>query len=377
MEDRRRYLNARYTLEELLRRRCVPIVNENDTVTIDELKFGDNDGLAALVAVKMHAQALVIFSDVDGLYDSNPKARRDAALIETVDKITPAMIDGLCMPAKGAGVGSGGMTSKLRAARTATTHGVCVAIVNGKVQGQFEAIISGVFRGTFFPAQARRLSSRREWILTGRSALLRRIVVDDGARKALVQGHKSLLPAGIRAVEGKFQAGDIVGGCGSRRRIPRPRHRELRFFGPGADQGTQDGRDPSDPWRAPLRRGDPSRQLRAGLRHQRGLSACPSGGSANSHSGTACKKLRPADRSFVNRARDAVSNSLTDSTPAERASCVVWLTGGRWWWQRRLPCRQRPCLHQRRPFPPQRPWRPLRRQPYRPQRPWRHRWLPC
>jgi glutamate 5-kinase len=210
MEDRRRYLNARYTLEELLRRRCVPIINENDTVTIDELKFGDNDGLAALVAVKMHAQALVIFSDVDGLYDSNPKARRDAALIETVEKVTPALIEGFCAPTKGAGVGSGGMTSKMRATRTATTHGVCVAIANGKVQGQLEAILSGVFRGTFFPAQPRRLSSRREWILTGRSAVLRRIVVDDGARTALVQGHKSLLPAGIRAVEGKFQAGDIA-----------------------------------------------------------------------------------------------------------------------------------------------------------------------
>jgi glutamate 5-kinase len=210
MEDRRRYLNARYTLEELLRRRCVPIINENDTVTIDELKFGDNDGLAALVAVKMHAEALIIFSDVDGLYDGNPKLKRDAKLLERVEKVTPALIDELCAPAAGSGVGSGGMTSKLRAARTATSHGVSVAIANGKVPGQLGSILSGTFTGTFFPPQPRRLSSRREWILTGRSAVVRRIVVDQGARTALVQGHKSLLPAGIRKVEGKFQSGAIV-----------------------------------------------------------------------------------------------------------------------------------------------------------------------
>jgi glutamate 5-kinase len=211
MEDRRRYLNARYTLEELMRRRCVPIINENDTVTVDELKFGDNDGLAALVAVKMQAGALVLLSDVDGLFDGNPKVKRDAKLLEQVDRVTPSLIEELCAPAKGGpGVGSGGMTSKLRAARMGTAAGVAVCIANGKVPGQLRSILDGRFRGTYFPAHDRQLSRRQGWIFSGRSVSPRRVVVDDGARTALVTGHKSLLPAGIRSVEGRFQPGQIV-----------------------------------------------------------------------------------------------------------------------------------------------------------------------
>lgn len=211
MEDRRRYVNARYTLEELLRRQCVPIINENDTVTVDELKFGDNDGLAALVAVKMQADALVLLSDVDGLYDSNPKTNPDARLVEVVERVTPAMLEQVSGAVSGGvAIGSGGMKSKLLAAQLATHEGVCVAIANGKRPGKLKNILSGTFRGTFFPAHPRRHSSREQWILNSRSAASRRIVVDDGARTALLERKKSLLPAGIARVEGQFRAGDVV-----------------------------------------------------------------------------------------------------------------------------------------------------------------------
>ena len=211
MEDRRRYLNARYTLEELLRRRCVPIINENDTVTVDELKFGDNDGLAAVVAMKMHADALVLLSDVAGLYDGNPKTNSNARLLETVEHVTPSLIEQLCVsPKGGSGVGSGGMKSKLMAARVATAAGVAVCIVNGKVRGQLAAVVSGKFEGTYFPPHPHHYSRRRAWILGGRSVFNRRLLVDDGARDALITGKKSLLAAGIREVEGRFEQGHIV-----------------------------------------------------------------------------------------------------------------------------------------------------------------------
>ncbi len=219
MDDRRRYVNARYTLEELLRRKCVPIINENDTVTVDELRFGDNDGLAALVAVKMQAEALLLLSDVEGLFDSNPKLNPGAKLLEVVERVTPAMLAQFeeetanGRPGRGkklvGGVGSGGMQSKVVAAAMATGAGVCVAIAHGKKKGMITAVMSDDFRGTFFPAQECHIPRRRSWILSGK-ATGRRVVVDDGARTALRDGKKSLLPAGIRAVEGRFAPGDLV-----------------------------------------------------------------------------------------------------------------------------------------------------------------------
>lgn len=211
MEDRRRYVNARYTLEELLRRKCVPIINENDTVTVDELRFGDNDGLAALVAVRMQAQALLLLSDVDGVYSANPKTVPDAKLLERIDKVTPALVAEFCPQAKaGSSVGSGGMFSKLNAARVATSAGVCVAIAHGKKPDQILTVLSGNFRGTFFACSPRRLKGRREWIVNKKSAIGRRVVVDEGARTALLANKKSLLPAGVREVVGVFSPGDVV-----------------------------------------------------------------------------------------------------------------------------------------------------------------------
>jgi len=211
MEDRRRYVNARYTLEELLRRRCIPIINENDTVTVDELKFGDNDGLAARVAVKMQADALVLLSDVDGVYSANPKTNPDAHLIEIIEKVTPALIEQLCPTYQtGSLVGSGGMLSKLRAARLATSAGTHVAIANGKRRGILSDLVAGQFVGTYFPPAPTHRSQRMQWILHGRVSGTRQVVIDDGARDALLHRHKSLLPAGIVRVVGTFKAGDLV-----------------------------------------------------------------------------------------------------------------------------------------------------------------------
>ncbi|MGB9692354.1 MAG: glutamate 5-kinase [Candidatus Sumerlaeaceae bacterium] len=212
MEDRRRYLNARNTLDELLRAKCVPIINENDTVTVDELKFGDNDGLAARVAVKMQADGLILLSDVEGLYEENPKTNPRAKLVEVVERLTSSTIEKYC-PTAGPGslVGSGGMLSKLRAARIATSAGVHVVIANGKRSGILEDILRGEFRGTYFPPSAKaKRSQRAQWILHGRVGSGRQVVVDDGARDALVRKNKSLLPAGIIRVIGSFREGDVV-----------------------------------------------------------------------------------------------------------------------------------------------------------------------
>lgn len=210
MEDRRRYLNARYTLEELLSRKCLPIINENDTVTIDELRFGDNDGLAALVAVKMQAEALILLSDVDGVFDDNPKTNPNAKLIPIMDKITPALVEQLCPNKPGSSVGSGGMYSKLIAAKVATASRVCVCIAHGRKHSQISSIIGGDFVGTFFPPSSGTHSRRHQWILTSKSAASRRLHVDDGARNALTSMHKSLLPAGIVRVDGSFNPGNVV-----------------------------------------------------------------------------------------------------------------------------------------------------------------------
>jgi glutamate 5-kinase len=198
-------------LEELLARGCVPIINENDTVTVDELRFGDNDGLAAIVAVKMQADALLLLSDVDGLYDSNPKVNKQAKLLDHVEHITPELLEaaGATHADAGMQVGSGGMTSKVHAAKVATAAGVCVAIAHGKRAGVLREILSGKFRGTLFAAAPCRHTRRRQWILTGKTSG-RRIRVDEGARDALVAKKKSLLPAGVVAVEGEFQPQELV-----------------------------------------------------------------------------------------------------------------------------------------------------------------------
>ena len=215
MNDRRRYLNARYTLERLLELGAVPVINENDTVTIDELlSFGDNDQLSALVAAKMNADLLVILSVVDGLFAGDPAQRKgrrgeDDGPIPVVEKLNEDVL-GHAGKSRSS-LGAGGMASKLLAVRIASQAGMHTVIANGKTPGIIEQILSGSFRGTYFaPREEHQYKGRERWIAFGRSAAGRQVVIDAGAREALVVGKKSLLAAGVREVRGEFARGDLV-----------------------------------------------------------------------------------------------------------------------------------------------------------------------
>jgi glutamate 5-kinase len=204
-EERRRYLNARATLNTLLDLNAVPVINENDTVATAEIKFGDNDRLGARVASMMGADQLVLLSDVDGLYTADPGRDAGAAHIADVAAITPeieAMAGG-----SASGMGRGGMTSKLIAARIATAAGAEVIIARGASLNPLADIRNGA-RHTIFRASVTPAAARKRWI----AGVLKPegvLVIDEGAVKALSDG-KSLLPAGIRQVDGRFERGDAV-----------------------------------------------------------------------------------------------------------------------------------------------------------------------
>jgi glutamate 5-kinase len=209
MDDRRRYLNARYTIERLVSLGVIPIINENDTVAVDEIEFGDNDILAAMVAVKMQARLLLVLTTVDGLLSASPSKGREARLIARVERVT-AEIERLAA-ADASSLGRGGMQSKLQAARTATRAGIPVVLTNGRNPETFRLLAEDRVRGTLLVAQAGNHFTRRDqWILAARSGRNRRLIVDDGARRALIEGKKSLLAAGVRAVEGRFDPGDVL-----------------------------------------------------------------------------------------------------------------------------------------------------------------------
>ena len=205
--DRMRYINSKNTLFTLLSFGVIPIVNENDTVATDEIKFGDNDHLASLVASIVEAERLIILSDVDGLCTADPRYSSDAKLIEYVEEITPE----LEAKAKGAGsiVGTGGMYSKLLAAKKAVNHGITVHIVNGRKDGLLCALMKGKHSGTLFKPKKEKLSLKKGWIAYS-SRASGSIIIDEGAVKALIHGGKSLLPSGIISVEGDFGIGDSV-----------------------------------------------------------------------------------------------------------------------------------------------------------------------
>lgn len=202
--DRRRYLNTRATLAALLSRGAVPIVNENDTIATDEIRYGDNDRLAANVAVMAGADACVLLSDVDGLYTANPNDDPDARHLPMIDTITPE-IEAMAGDA-GSGLSKGGMKTKVMAARTATAAGCAMAITQGAVFHPLDALQSGA-KATWFTATLSPQQARKAWIsaMKPKGALS----LDSGAVKALARG-KSLLPAGVSAVEGDFQRGDPV-----------------------------------------------------------------------------------------------------------------------------------------------------------------------
>ena len=204
-EDRRRYLNARATLSTLLSLGCIPVINENDTVATAEIRFGDNDRLAARVAEMMQADQLVLLSDIDGLYTADPRRDSSATHIGTVSAITPEIdaMGGEPPP----GYSSGGMRTKLAAARIATQAGCAMAIAFGRTDRPLTALEKGA-RCTWFLATPEGRSARKRWI-AGALAPLGALVVDAGAARALSAG-RSLLPAGVRAVEGSFERGDPV-----------------------------------------------------------------------------------------------------------------------------------------------------------------------
>ena len=203
-EDRRRYLNSRATMETLLGLGVVPIVNENDTVATDEIRFGDNDRLAAQIAVTVGADQLLLLSDVDGFYSANPKEDPSAERFDLVQKITPEIEAMAGDPISG--LSKGGMKTKLLAAKTAVAGGCAMAIMEGSVLRPLTALARGAHR-TWFVAQGDPQAARKRWI----NAMKPRgeLRLDEGAVRALGQG-KSLLPAGVTAVTGSFGRGDPV-----------------------------------------------------------------------------------------------------------------------------------------------------------------------
>jgi len=205
--DRERYINSKNTLLTLLQYGIVPIINENDTVATDEIKFGDNDHLASLVAGLVEAERLIILSDVYGLYSAVPKKRHKAVLIKKVDDIT-SEIEAMAGGA-GSAVGTGGMYSKILAAKRSVSSGITVNIINGRKSGLIISLIKGNPVGTEFKARKEKLSARKEWIVHG-SRVKGSLHLDSGAVKALLHGGKSLLPSGIVSVSGVFEIGDTV-----------------------------------------------------------------------------------------------------------------------------------------------------------------------
>ncbi len=202
--NRRRYLNARATLETLLSFGAVPIVNENDTIATDEIRYGDNDRLAAQIAVTVGADTLVLLSDVDGFYSGNPRVDPSARRFDTIARITPE-IEAMAGDA-GSGLSKGGMKTKLMAARTATGAGCAMAITEGSALHPLAALEEGA-AATWFLAEDDPQAARKRWIAAMKPK--GEVVVDEGAARALAAG-KSLLPAGITAVRGRFGRGDPV-----------------------------------------------------------------------------------------------------------------------------------------------------------------------
>jgi glutamate 5-kinase len=209
--SRQRFLNARATIDTLLGFGIIPVINENDTVVVDEIKFGDNDNLSALVTNVAESDLLMILTDVDGLFDADPRKEPDAQLIRTVKAVSRDVerIAG----GSGSSVGTGGMATKVSAAKKAGRNGVATIMIQGKQEGVIAAAMRGDEVGTLFLPEGAGLNRRKHWIAyTLKPA--GRIIVDDGARGVLLKKGKSLLPSGITSVEGRFERGACVRVCG-------------------------------------------------------------------------------------------------------------------------------------------------------------------
>lgn len=207
ISDRKRYLNARNTILALLNYQVIPIINENDTVATEELKIGQNDALSALVAGLIEADLLVLLSDIDGLYTADPKKDKNAKLIPLVSEITPEILS----MASGSGTlfGTGGMITKLEAARMATAAGTSMVLMNGSEPSRIQLIFTGKPVGTVFLSSPTVVSSRKRWIAYG-PQVVGELVIDSGAEQALIKQGKSLLPSGIIKINGNFEEGDLV-----------------------------------------------------------------------------------------------------------------------------------------------------------------------
>lgn len=206
--DRHRYTNSRNTFMELLKQRVIPIVNENDVVALDELKIGDNDNMSALVAGIADADLVIILSDVDGLYTANPQTNPDAVLVNMVSEITPEIE----ASAGGAGTlrGTGGMATKIQAAKAATSSGIHLVIASGTQKNAITDILNGEEVGTLFVSRENRLQFRKRWLAFG-ARIVGSIIIDDGCVQALHKaGGCSILPAGIADVQGSFEAGSTI-----------------------------------------------------------------------------------------------------------------------------------------------------------------------
>ncbi|GMM67512.1 glutamate 5-kinase [Alteromonas sp. MTD1] len=207
LRDRTRYVNIKNTLREILIHQALPVVNENDTVAVNELKVGDNDNLGAYTALVAQADTLIICSDIDGLYTADPRKDPTATLIPTVEKID-ATIYGLAGGA-GTSVGTGGMRTKIEAAEKCTKSGIQTLIVNGRKGETFDSLLEGSVPGTLFKANSTPSNARRLW-LTHTLKTAGTIEIDDGAKEALVKKGASLLPSGITHIHGHFEQGDAV-----------------------------------------------------------------------------------------------------------------------------------------------------------------------
>jgi glutamate 5-kinase len=209
--DRTQYLHARETLERLVELGCVPIINENDAIANDELRYGDNDRIAALVAHAVRADLLVLLTDLDGLFTSDPRTDTAAALVQSVSADDPLL--SIRAGANGSARGSGGMASKLAAARIASWSGVRTVIARAARPDVLTDAVAATGVGTTFEPHARRLAARKLWIAFA-AEVRGTIVVDAGARQALTTRPTSLLPAGVREVSGTFVEGETVDVCG-------------------------------------------------------------------------------------------------------------------------------------------------------------------
>ena len=210
LSNRRRYLNARNTVMTLLEYGVTPVVNENDTVVVEEIRFGDNDNLSALVTNLVEADMLIILSDVDGLYNQDPVENPQAELIPVVERVTPEieMMGGQ----SGGDLGTGGMSTKLKAAKRAALSGVGTLIVNGRSPNILPRVFAGEEVGTYFlPAQSK-LTAKKHWIAFSKKPR-GKLLIDEGGQQAVIKRGKSLLPSGICGVDGGFERGDAVRLC--------------------------------------------------------------------------------------------------------------------------------------------------------------------